>query len=89
MDSINSTSQFDVQVILKLSEKEARALHAITVYGTEEFLKCFYSHLGKSYLEPHESGIVSLFETIKKELPRHLDRADDVRAVWKGNKKAV
>lgn len=89
MEKVNSTSQFDIQVILKLSEKEARALHGITSYGSKQFLKCFYEHLGKAYLEEYESGIESLFETIKQELPQHLSRADDVRSVWKGDKVAV
>lgn len=89
MEKVNSTSQFDIQVILKLTEQEARALKAITEYGTKEFLKCFYEHLGKVALEPYQSGLESLSETIKKELPKHLNRADDVRSVWTGAKQAI
>jgi hypothetical protein len=85
---IKSTSQFNVQIQLQLTEDEARALEAIVGYGVEEFLKCFYEHLGKHYLEPHEKGVESLFETIKNELPKHLQKADDVRDVWSGKKNA-
>lgn len=85
-NKIKSTSQFEVQIILQLTEKEARALEAITLYGTEEFLKCFYEHMGKHCLQPHESGLESLFDVIKNELPKHLKKIDDVRAVWSEKK---
>jgi len=85
-EKIRSTSQFDAQVILVLSEPEARALMAITEYGTKEFIKTFYECMGKSILEPHEAGIHSLFNTIKTELPQHLRKMDDVRGVWNGTK---
>lgn len=88
-NKIKSTSQFDVQVILKLTEKEARALQAITLYGTKSFLEFFYKSLGKTYLEPNQSGLESLFETIKTELPKHLKKADDTRDIWRGDKEAV
>jgi len=85
---IKSTSYFEVGITLQLTEVEARALEAIVGYGTEEFLKCFYQHLGKHYLEPHEEGVKILFKTIKTELPKHLKKADDVRDVWAGRKEA-
>jgi hypothetical protein len=87
-DKIKSTSQFDIQVQVRLTEEEARALEALTVYGTKVFLEHFYK-LGKSYLGPHEKGLISLFETIKEELPRHLGKADDVRDIWRGDKVAT
>lgn len=83
MEKVNSTSQMDFQVILKLTEKEARALQAITVYGTKEFLETFYKYLGKSYLQAHEDGVKSLFETIKKDLPAHLNKMDKCRDLWR------
>jgi len=83
MEKINSTSQMDFQVILKLNEQEARALNAITVYGVKNFLKAFYKEMGKTYLEPNEQGIKSLFETISSELPKHLSKFDKCRKTWK------
>lgn len=79
---INSTSNFEVSITLKLTEVEARALGQLTVYGTPTFLKVFYEKLGKSYLQPHEKGIISLFETIRKELPQHIAKADKARKVY-------
>lgn len=81
-DKIKSASNVEVTVWLKLTESEARALKALTVYGSDEFLKFFYETLGKLYLEPHSKGLISLFETIRTELPKHLKRADDARAVF-------
>lgn len=88
-EKVNSTSQFDIQIILKLTEQEARALLSIVRYGSNAFLEVFYKSLGKSELESHEKGIHSLFETILKELPKHLQKADDVRSLWRGEKIAV
>ena len=85
MDKIKSASQFDVRVILTLTEKEARALEAITKYGSKVFLETFYEKLGKEYLNPFSEGIESLFVTIKEELPKHLKKADLTRDVWREN----
>ena len=82
MAEIKSSSQMDFQVTLKLTEIEARALEAIVGYGAKEFLNCFYEHLGKHYLQPHETGVISLFSTIKDELPKHLYRFDKCRKTW-------
>lgn len=82
---VKSTSQFDVQIILKLNEKEARALKGITEYGAASFLEVFYKSLGKTYLQEHEEGVVSLFETIKEELPKHLKKIDETRKIWRDN----
>ena len=80
---IKSTSEFKVDILLSLSEQEARALEALTAYGTDSFLEVFYKCLGKACLSPHEQGLKSLFETIKKELPQHLEKADTVRRTIK------
>lgn len=82
-NKVSSASSLEVTILLKLTETEARALKALTVYGSEEFLKFFYQNLGKAYLEPHAKGLVSLFDTIRTELPRHLQKADNARAVFK------
>lgn len=85
-EKIRSTSQFEAKIIIELTEEEARALNAIRTYGVEAFLECFYKNLGRSALQPHEQGLSSLFYTIESELPKHLNKIDDVRDVWKGNK---
>jgi hypothetical protein len=67
---------------LTLTEEEARALNAITTYGSGEFLKVFYNELGKTYLKPHENGLRSLFANIKDTLPKDLDKIDKTRKDW-------
>jgi hypothetical protein len=74
-----SHSKLEGTITLTLSELEARALRGITLYGSEGFLKVFYDKLGKSTVQPYEKGIISLFETIRKELPQHLDKFDKAR----------
>lgn len=86
MDKIRSGATVDFSVLLKIDETEARALLSLTSYGAKPFLEWFYKNLGKSYMQQHEKGLISLFETIKKELPQHLSRADDARRVFESPK---
>lgn len=79
---INSTSHMTFDIILRLSETEARALKAITEYGEKEFLNTFKTELGKAGIEDYEDGIVSLFSTIQKELPLHLAKIDKTKKLW-------
>ncbi len=88
-NKIKSTSQFSVQVQLVLTESEARALLALTVYGDKSFLDVFYKNMGQDALKPHENGLKSLFSVVAEELPKHLRRADDTRGLWNGTKKAI
>lgn len=81
MEKVKSESQFELNINLQLTEVEARALKELTVFGTEPFLKVFYEKLGKTSLQRHEKGIISLFETIRSELPKHLNKADKVRKI--------
>jgi len=79
---IKSASEFSAKVFIELTEVEARALEAIAGYSVKDFLRIFYEHLGKSYLQPHEKGVASLFSTIKGEIPKHLSRIDKTRKIW-------
>lgn len=79
----NSTMGFEVY--LQVSEVEARALDALVGYGYDDFLKVFYQHLGKHYMQPHEAGLKSLFETVRAEIPKHLSRIDKTREAFKEN----
>lgn len=54
MEKIKSQSAFELNIVLQLTETEARALKEFTVFGVDAFLKVFYEKLGKSTLEPHE-----------------------------------
>lgn len=73
------------QVYLEINESEARALLAITKYGSKSFLEVFYKSLGQTDLKPEENGLISLFETIKYEMPKHIARIDSTRNVFQVN----
>jgi len=72
----------DFAITAELSEIEARALKAITDYGTDNFLRTFYNQFGRDALKPHEIGLIELFNTIRTEMPKHLDKIDDIREIW-------
>jgi hypothetical protein len=76
---IASQAKQEFTVILQLTEDEARALHDITGYGYEAFIKVFKEHLGKSYIEKHEKGAKSLFEVVRNVMPQHFYKIDTAR----------
>jgi hypothetical protein len=69
----------DLTTTMKIDEEQLRALHALTLYGTDSFLKMFYDNLGKAYLSPHEKGLRSLFEDIKTVAPPALEAIKKAR----------
>ena len=85
MTSIKCNSEITTNITLTITEEEARALLTLTEYGTQSFLEVFYAKLGKHYLIPHEQGLRSLFETIKKELPVPLNNVNKARNLLKNN----
>ena len=82
MSRITQAPQVGVDVSIKLTEAEIRALEALAGYGTEPFLKVFYAQMGKAYLQPYEDGLRSLFDTIRSELPPIIKRADAARTAF-------
>lgn len=75
---IKATLSLDIKITLELSLPEARALNDITKYGSKSFLEGYYKQLGKSYLQKHETGVISLFKTIDESLPSKLNNADKI-----------
>ena len=75
---IKSFANIEFSVTIKLTESEARALYAMTTYGHKPFLQGFYTKLGKSYMKPHEEGVITLFETIERDIPIHLTKIDNI-----------
>ena len=65
MAEIDFKLQMDVKVTLELNSREAAALGALAGYGTDEFLKIFYKHMGQAYLKPYEQGLRSLFRAVR------------------------
>jgi hypothetical protein len=80
--TVSSKSEMQFSLFLKLTESEARALDALVGYGHKEFLKVFYEKLDKSYMEPHEKGLASLFQSVRQEMPSHLSRIDKTRETF-------
>ena len=80
MAEINTNSKItmDVKIHLTLTLEEAKALSNITVYGHKPFTDWFYRNLGKTYLKPHENGLISLFNTIKSDLEKQLHNVDEI-----------
>jgi len=77
-----SVATIEFGLVVKLSEKEARALEAMVGYGFDSFKKVFYERLGEHYMKPHEDGLKSLFDTVKKEINPHLSRFNNTRATF-------
>lgn len=89
MAKVEQRPTVGVQAVFVLDEVEMRALDAPVGYGVEAFLGTFYVHMGRHYLEPHEAGLRSLFQSVGEQIPRILSRTDDARAVFEGKKRAI
>jgi len=72
----------ELKIALEMNEEEARALECIMSYDIESFLKIFYFNMGKAYLEKHEKGLRSLFETSRQPLSIWLSKADKSKELF-------
>jgi hypothetical protein len=79
---IEGRPQIGLTVNLVISEGEARALDAMAGYGTDAFVKVFYEHLGKAYMERHEHDLRNFLNTCRELLPPVLGRVDDARMAF-------
>lgn len=70
-------------ITIELNEEEARALNAMSLYGTNAFINAFEENLGKFYFEPYRNGIATLFETANGEVKAYLDQIDKCKKVIK------
>ena len=89
MAKIGAISTIGPRITIELNESEAAALDAIVGYGADSFIKAFYKELGRSYLEPHEAGLRSLFEAVRSgdaSVSQFLDRAKQARYVFANGK---
>jgi hypothetical protein len=71
-----------VSATFLLEEDELRALDGLTCYDVEEFLTWFYKHMGRSALEPHESGLRKFFKAVRDNIPAILQDAEEARAAF-------
>ena len=89
MAAIVQKPKVEVSATMAFNEAELRALDALVGYGVDGFLKVFYEKMGRSYLEPHETGLRELFESVRRCVPSILRRADAARSVFAGEKVAM
>lgn len=92
MAKLEGRASINVAIVMVLSEAEAAALDALAGYGVEPFLEVFYKHLGESYLKPYESGLRSLFESVRSgpaSVSGTLDKLKDARGVFIGTHRAI
>lgn len=80
--NIKSSAILKAEIHLILTENEAAALNALSLYNVEDFLKFFYTSLGKTYLQPHEEGFRSLIKNVKNEMPSHLNKFNKAREIF-------
>lgn len=74
--------KLNFELYITLTEEEARAFEAITLYGTNSFLNTFYNTLGKTYLQPHENELKSLFDNVHNKLSQDLKKIDETKKNW-------
>lgn len=75
-----------VTAMLALNEQEMAALAALACYGTDSFLVTFYEKMGRSYLQPHEAGLRTLFDMARNEIPPLLSRVEKARSTFEGGR---
>lgn len=68
----------EAKAFLILNENEISTLDALAGYGIDSFLKVFYKEMGTAYLEPHEAGLRSLFDSVV-QANRICDEARECR----------
>lgn len=86
MANITEKPSINLEINITLTEPEIMALCALTEYGTDSFIKMFYDKLGKCALVPHENGLRSFLETVKKEFPKSIRSIREARDVFSGRK---
>lgn len=62
--NMKTRAKLNVQFQIDLTLVELLALDALVGYGTDEFIEKFYVHLGKAYMQQHESGLRAIFAKI-------------------------
>lgn len=74
-----SKQQFNITICF--DEEEASALHVLTLWGVPAFIKVCSEGLG-SDIKKHTNGITKLFDTMKKELPPHIEKIKKARKIF-------
>jgi hypothetical protein len=83
MAKLTAIPYVELKASFTMTEPELRAFDALVGYGADGFIKVFYEHMGRAYLEKHEGGLRTLFESMREQLPAFLRRADIARDAFK------
>lgn len=75
-------AEVKLEVTLVLGEEEARALHEITSYGPEAFLRCLSQGLSPAMVHNHGAGFRSFFQAVVSIGPM-LNRTKDAREAFR------
>lgn len=86
MAKFKSTGRVEFEMVFTITESEARALDALSGYGSDAFMKFFYEHMGKYYMEPHDAGMRSFLDSIRGTVSGHIAQCDAARAAFTGQK---
>lgn len=62
---VKKETVLDQRVVIVLTYTEVKALEDIFGYGYENFVKFFFKHMGRSYLEKHVTGLYSLYQKVQ------------------------
>lgn len=73
--------QHSITTIIEFDEEETRAMEALAGYGTDAFIKCFYEHMGKAYLGPHEAGLRRILDAFYTDVKQQLHKIDKAKEI--------
>lgn len=71
-----------IEVTIRLTEPEVRALSELVGYGDKSILNVLGAHLGSRLQGVHSDGFTSVFKTLRGELPKILRRTDLARRTF-------
>lgn len=78
---MNPRMRVEIELDMTLNESEIGALNALAGYGVDPFIETFYEKMGRSYLEPYEKGLRSLFSKIRNTTPTPMTRIKKARKI--------
>lgn len=87
MAKATTKPQLNVSIHFEVDELEARALEDLAGYGDDAFIKAFYEHLGKSYMEKHEQGLRRFLQTIRTAVAPGLHDIQEARQLLENRRK--
>lgn len=89
MAKFEPSAVLSLEVVMRLTETEARFLHGIAGYEHKSVEAALNTGLGVSYTRDYIGGLYSFLKSINEQIPAALKRMDDARAVFNGAKVAA